>query len=610
VLDDRYRILERLAEGSMGAVYRGERVPLGRPVAIKVLHASFVQDAEFVGRFEREVRVMSKLAHPNCVSVIDLGAKPTPYVVIDFIDGQTLQHMLDDGPLPVPRAIDIIRQVLAGLAHAHAQNIVHRDIKPANVMVTQEIGKGDHARILDFGLAMLRSGASVVSTQTHIVVGTPAYMSPEQTLGSKVGPASDLYSTGCVLFELLTGKKPYDADDTFELLGKHRAAPVPRLHEAAPGTKFPVGLQSVLETAMAKEPGARFGSAIEFADALAQVAIAGDAVAPPTRPSTPPPVRTSGSGPAAVPAIADNADTVQDQPRLDAEEPHWHDKVGGRRGLGLFGALLLVAGAAVLTWKVSARWHAAEDSSRPAAPVATLPGAAGVDASAAGAAAAPLAPLLADAAAPMEVLPDAGVPDAVPGPPDAGEPDAAPGAPDPVAAEVERDAGAPAPLPTPDQQPTPEPELKDEESPPPAPPAPPTPEPPKPITTLDQALAAAKAGRREAAITALHGFWKKDPKSPWYPYYLGNLYYEKGWWGTGIDHYRAAIAKRASLKRSERIIANCIRALAFTKSRSKAVGLLKTIGKAAVPALKRAAKNDRNANVRKYAAYLARTIRR
>ncbi|MCA9679446.1 MAG: serine/threonine protein kinase, partial [Myxococcales bacterium] len=269
VVDGRYRILEPMASGAMGAVYRAERVPVGKVVAIKFLHAAFASDREFLGRFERETRVMSRLAHPHCVSVVDFGvAEGAPYLVMDFVAGVTLRELLDDGPLEVTRAVALTRQVLAGLAHAHAQHVVHRDIKPANIMITEEIGTGEHVRILDFGLARLRN-ASVDTTQSHVVLGTPSYMAPEQTVGAAVDARADLYAVGIVLFEMLTGVRPFVAEETYVLLAQHRSAEVPRLGEHVPaGTVLPPGLQDVVDRALAKEPGARYRDAIEFADAL------------------------------------------------------------------------------------------------------------------------------------------------------------------------------------------------------------------------------------------------------------------------------------------------------------------------------------------------------
>src|SRR6478672_5429349 len=152
VIDGRYKVTEVMASGAMGSVYKAERVPVGKLVAIKFLHASFANDSEFQARFERETRVMSKLNHPNCVSVLDFGVwQNNPYLVMDFVDGTTLRHRLDQGPMNPYEALAMARQVLSGLAHAHTQEIFHRDVKPANVMISQEIGHGERVRILDFG---------------------------------------------------------------------------------------------------------------------------------------------------------------------------------------------------------------------------------------------------------------------------------------------------------------------------------------------------------------------------------------------------------------------------------------------------------------------------
>jgi serine/threonine-protein kinase len=141
----------------MGVVYRGERLQLGRAVAIKFLHAAFAGRPEIMRRFETEARAMSRLAHPHCVSVMDYGVEEgAPYLVMDFVHGKTLRTLLDEGELTTARSLHIMRQLLAGLAHAHGQGIIHRDIKPANIMLTEATGTGDHVRILDFGLAKLR----------------------------------------------------------------------------------------------------------------------------------------------------------------------------------------------------------------------------------------------------------------------------------------------------------------------------------------------------------------------------------------------------------------------------------------------------------------------
>src|SRR4051794_20004796 len=277
VVDERYKVIEAMASGSMGLVYKAERVPVGKLVAIKFLHAPFANDSEFLARFERETRVMSRLNHPNCVSVVDFGVwDGAPYLVMEYVSGTTLRALIDNGALPAKRALALVRQIAAGLAHAHAQGVVHRDVKPANIMISEEIGTGDHIRILDFGLARLRGAVGRDATQTNVVVGTPNYMAPEQTVGGGLIDArTDIYAVGVVLFEMVCGDRPFQADDTLALLGMHRAAPIPQLADhVRDGVVLPRGLQDIVDKAMAKSPGDRFQSAIELAEAIDDVASA------------------------------------------------------------------------------------------------------------------------------------------------------------------------------------------------------------------------------------------------------------------------------------------------------------------------------------------------
>src|SRR5260221_4822561 len=260
-----------MASGAMGSVYRAERVPVGKLVAVKFLHASFANDSEFQARFERETRVMSKLNHPNCVSVLDFGVwENQPYLVMDFVAGTTLRARLDKGAIEPVQALLLARQIAAGLAHAHEQGVFHRDIKPANIMITEEIGHGERVRILDFGLARLRGNVGRDATQTNMVVGTPNYMSPEQTVpGGNIDARSDIYALGVVLFEMVVGERPFSAEDTMQLLGMHRAAPIPRLADRVKeGVEVPDGLQDIVDTAMAKSPDTRYQTAIALAEAI------------------------------------------------------------------------------------------------------------------------------------------------------------------------------------------------------------------------------------------------------------------------------------------------------------------------------------------------------
>src|SRR6185312_728080 len=196
-----------------------------------------------------------------------------PYLVMDFVAGTTVRALIDKGRIPAPRALALTKQIAAGLAHAHAQGITHRDIKPANIMITEEIGHGERVRILDFGLARLRGNVGRDATQTNMVVGTPNYMAPEQTVpGSNIDARTDIYAVGVVLYEMVVGDRPFHAEETLQLLGMHRAAPIPRLKDRVrEGTEIPNGLQDLIDKAMAKAPDARYQSAIELAAAIDEV---------------------------------------------------------------------------------------------------------------------------------------------------------------------------------------------------------------------------------------------------------------------------------------------------------------------------------------------------
>ena len=267
VVQDRYRILQRLAAGGMGVVYRGERVGLGRAVAVKFLHPWVAEDASFKLRFELEAQAMGRLNHPSCVSVIDWGIdEGAPFLVMDYVAGPTLRLVLREGRLQPRRALELIRQVLAGLAHAHAQGVVHRDLKPDNLVLTEVDGLGELVRILDFGLAKLKDSATGLSM--GMVMGTPNYMPPEQVRAELVDERSDLYAVGAMLFEVLTGGAPFSASASSEIMRRQLHEAPPRLAGAVPGAGFSEALESVVARALAKSPEARFQSAAAFAKAL------------------------------------------------------------------------------------------------------------------------------------------------------------------------------------------------------------------------------------------------------------------------------------------------------------------------------------------------------
>jgi len=279
ILDGRYKVLEAVAEGAMGVVYRAERLKLGRIVAIKVLHDELPNELASRARFEVEAMAMAKLEHPHCAAVLDVGTHDgKPFVVMDFVSGEDLKVLIAQGPVPPARAVEIVRQVLSGLAHAHELGIIHRDIKPANIVLSQKAGLGDHVKVLDFGLARLAADKAPKLT-TGIVIGTPAYMAPEQIRGTEIDARADLYACGVLLMELLTGKKPFhsEKDDPIEVVSKHLKSPPPRLADLAPGIEFGE-LEAIVARALAKAPADRFQTAQEFVSVLEATRGAGEAV--------------------------------------------------------------------------------------------------------------------------------------------------------------------------------------------------------------------------------------------------------------------------------------------------------------------------------------------
>ncbi|MDB4959849.1 MAG: serine/threonine protein kinase [Myxococcales bacterium] len=264
MLDGRYQVIEPIAEGAMGIVYRGERVGLGRAVAIKVMHESLPGELSSRQRFEREAKLMALLEHPNCVSVIDFGLhEDKPFVIMELVRGTSLHEMIvKTGRFDVVHAADVLRQVLSGLGHAHEHGIVHRDIKPANIMVSSRVGLGEQVRILDFGLARLRESSTHLTT--GIVVGTPSYMAPEQCRGGEVDARVDLYASGVMLFEMLTGRKPFVGDDPIMIVRKHLQEAPPRLSDVI--SEDFGALEDVIARALQKDPNDRYPSAIEMSE--------------------------------------------------------------------------------------------------------------------------------------------------------------------------------------------------------------------------------------------------------------------------------------------------------------------------------------------------------
>src|SRR5438477_1288663 len=257
----KYRIVERVGEGAMGVVYRATDPVLNRTVAIKVMCDAVARDDDLRGRFLREAQAAGSLQHPNVITIYDFGEVDGHlYIAMEFVEGQDVAELLaHQVPLTVTHKLDIAIGVLQGLAFAHKRGIVHRDIKPANIRVDED----GNARIMDFGVAHL---ASSEMTRTGVVIGTPSYMAPEQILGGKVGPEADIFSVGAVLYELLTGTRPFAGGPLQAVM--HRVlseSPLP-LDIAAPS--LPARLNEVVMRALAKEPEKRYASALSMANDL------------------------------------------------------------------------------------------------------------------------------------------------------------------------------------------------------------------------------------------------------------------------------------------------------------------------------------------------------
>jgi serine/threonine protein kinase/tetratricopeptide (TPR) repeat protein len=272
-----YEILSPLGAGGMGEVYRARDTRLGRDVALKVIHAEASRDPDRIKRFEQEARAASALSHPNVCAIFDIGSfEGSPFVVMELLEGETLRARLDRGPVPTRRALDYATQAARGLAAAHRKGIVHRDFKPENLFVTVD----GQVKILDFGIAKLTrppeagelttTAAPGTATATGATLGTMGYMSPEQLRGQPVDPRTDIFSFGCVLHEMLSGRAPFLRDtgaDTAAAILQEDPLPL-----AAPEREVPAALRAIVGRCLEKCPGDRFSSAHDLRLALESVA--------------------------------------------------------------------------------------------------------------------------------------------------------------------------------------------------------------------------------------------------------------------------------------------------------------------------------------------------
>ncbi|MFE5733256.1 protein kinase [Streptomyces sp. NPDC056528] len=266
LIGDRYALRRMIGRGGMGEVRSADDLVLRRAVAVKLLHTQLTLDEVAQSRFRREVRAAASLNHPRVAAVYDAGRLPTvparPFLVMEYVSGHTAAERLRSAPPSTREAVDWVAGTLEALACAHAAGLVHRDVKPANVMITTD----GLVKVMDFGIAHISEGHDKGMTGTGNSVGTAAYMSPEQAQGRPVDARSDLYSTGCMLYELLTGRRPFTGDSPFAIAYQHMCEDPPPPGDL--GVRLPPHVQAVLTRAMAKNPEDRFADATAMRDAL------------------------------------------------------------------------------------------------------------------------------------------------------------------------------------------------------------------------------------------------------------------------------------------------------------------------------------------------------
>ncbi|MEY4514973.1 MAG: serine/threonine protein kinase [Pseudomonadota bacterium] len=592
VLNGRYRITELLGEGGMGLVYRGERLQLGRPVAIKFLHSPYAKSPKYMARFEREARAMSKLSHPYCVSVIDFGVHDEPYIVMDFVTGETLRDLMDRVRIGPQRAIQLVRQILAGLSHAHGQGVIHRDIKPGNIMVGEATGVGDHVRIFDFGLAKLHDPAVEGDQSMATVIGTPAYMAPEQTRAESIDARADLYATGVLLFELLTGQKPFIGEDAYAVIRMQRETPAPLLRTRA--EELSEELEQVVDKALAKDREQRYQTAAEFVAALD---------------STPESYQRMSSVPTDSSPPRDGR-LITPRPKREVTATHSSPVDASASSprstrLALLGLLLVAVVGAFVYFNARAVDESVTTAALPETPAPTS--------------ATSRAPERARAAAPIEgalaaaaggspsstevTAPPGGEPIPLVPPIDAGALDG-----DEQATETEAfvtsDAGDEelviSELEIADHELN---ETAEREAAPVvnAQPA---------VKSISDVHKLIDKKKLDEAIFGIQALRKKSPDNPYLPYLLGDLYFGRGWWTDALAKYREAIKLNPGYRRRITIQKNAIEALGSDRSYARArVLLVRDVRQPALPALARAAQHDDNPVVRKRAKLIAAQIR-
>ncbi len=349
ILNGQFQILQKIGSGGMGAVYKATQPEMNRMVGVKILHPKLANRKDLVSRFRREARAMSHLTHPNTVKVFLYGELDdgSLYIIMEFLDGKNLnQSVRADGPFKLERALPIIIQVCGALEEAHGVGIIHRDLKPENIFLCQSAGMKDFPKVLDFGLAKvtereMRPG-SIILTQEGMVFGTPEFMSPEQAQGKTLTPASDQYSLAVILYEVLTGKLPFEAKSAMDYLSLHVSGIPTPLSQRVVGRTFPLLLDQIIARCLSKKVDDRFGSMAELGKAL-QAVLDGKSELPQITP-TPAPAQHAHA--ASVPATGPSAAAMNEA--ITIPKSNMGLLIGVAVACLLAGVILTVVGMALL----------------------------------------------------------------------------------------------------------------------------------------------------------------------------------------------------------------------------------------------------------------------
>ena len=329
ILNGQFQILQKIGSGGMGAVYKALQPEMNRMVGVKILHPKLASRKDLVSRFRREARAMSQLSHPNTTKVFMYGELDdgSLYIIMEYLEGKNLnQTVRADGAFPMERALPILILVCGALDEAHRAGIIHRDLKPENIFLCQQPGMLDYPKVLDFGLAkvgerQMRPG-SIILTQEGMVFGTPEFMSPEQAQGKVLTPGSDIYSLAVILYEVLTGKLPFDAKSAMDYIQLHVMSKPTLLSQRVPGKTFPPLLDAIIDRALSKKSEERFATAADFASAM-QCVLQGMTELPPHLAAGRPRVHDASLAAATIPAGMIHRGEVANAAR--AQQQHQQD---------------------------------------------------------------------------------------------------------------------------------------------------------------------------------------------------------------------------------------------------------------------------------------------